>query len=78
MLQLQCDERAAALPISWARSRLSVIFKGGGLLAGMLPLVGSMVYHPAAQGHNAANSMDMAGLMQYRVEGGSILMYLSY
>ena len=78
MLQLQCDERAAALPISWARSPLSVVFKGGGLVAGMLPLFGSMVYHPAAQAHSAASSLDIAGLMQYGVVGGIILMYLSY
>lgn len=78
MLQLQCDARAAALPLSWERSHLSVVFKGGGLLAGILPLFGSMVYHPAAQGHNAASSLDMAGLLQYGVVGGIILMYLSY
>ena len=78
MIQLQCDERAAALPVSWARCPLSVVFKGAGLLAGILPLFGSMVYHPAAQGHNAASKLDMAGLLQYGVVGGIILMYLSY
>jgi hypothetical protein len=78
MLQLQCDERAAALPISWARCPLSVVFKGGGLIAGLLPLFGSMVYHPANKGHAAANSLDMAGILQYGVVGGIILMYVSY
>jgi hypothetical protein len=78
MLQLQCDERAAALPISWQRCPLSVVFKAGGLIAGLLPLLGSMVYHPASQGHNAASSLDKAGIMQYGVVGGIILMYVSY
>ena len=32
MVQLQMDERFAPLPISWARSPMSVILKGGGLV----------------------------------------------
>ena len=43
MVQLQIDERFAPLPISWARSPLSVLFKGGGFVCGMLPLFSSMV-----------------------------------
>ena len=40
----------------------------------MLPLFGSMVYHPAVQGSESGSSLDLAGQMQYGVVAGIILM----
>ena len=48
--------------------------QGFGLGLGLLPLFGSMVYHPAVQGSESGSSLDLAGQMQYGVVAGIILM----
>ena len=74
---LQCSATSVRHPSRLLRCPFRRV-QGGGLITGLLPLFGSMVYHPANKGHNAASSLDMAGMLQYGVVGGIILMYVSY
>jgi hypothetical protein len=88
VIQLQWNPAMARLPIGVGSASaapatladVSVAWKGLGLAVGCAPLAGAMIYHPSRQANagQGASALDTAGMMQYGVVGGIILMYLAY
>eukprot|EP01051_Picozoa_sp_SAG22_P005489 SAG22_NODE_327_length_12278_cov_10.550209_10_plen_104_part_00 len=75
------EERlAAVLPTAAGSTEAAIWAKQAGVVVAALPLVHSMVLHPTTERgrQGGPDGLNSAGLMQYGVVGGIIVMYASY